>query len=52
MKISKKYILSELKEFKRISSLLCKGKGTFADYLLMSLVSIVSLSMGYWIWGV
>ena len=43
MKLSKDYIVKEAKEFKILWSLLLRGKGSLADYLLLSSY----VSMGY-----
>jgi hypothetical protein len=52
MKLSKKYVSSELKELKRILFLLCKGKGSLADYLLMTITCCGGLVIGFLMWGI
>ena len=43
MKLNKDYIVKEVKEFKILWSLLLRGKGSLADYLLLGSY----ISMGY-----
>jgi hypothetical protein len=49
MKITKKYIKSELKDLKKAIVMLCKGKGFLSDYLLISLAGLLGLISGYFV---
>lgn len=50
MKITINYVKEELLELKRVSTLLCRGKGSLSDYLLITLPSLVGLISGYFVW--
>jgi len=52
MKLSKTHISSELKKLRWVIKLLCLGKGSLSDYLLMAIVAAAGIGVGYWIWGV
>jgi hypothetical protein len=52
MKMSKKFIISELKDFKRVFTLLCKGSGSLSDYLLMTVICCGGLVIGFLTWGI
>jgi len=50
MNITINYVKKELTELKRVTTLLCKGKGSLSDYLLVSLPGLVGLISGYFVW--